>query len=587
MNKANRLLAALLVLIMTFSVTACRKKGDNGTSSDSARDNTSDDQSGILDISDDQSSDGSTDSDGNGDNSTTGGGNGTGTGGNGGTASNRSKKLKIMCRTFPLYVNGIKGMAFNSDYQKKTGVTVEWIEVTETTINERITATMASGDLPDVIINGISALQVREYSKQGLLAELKTDVIKKNAPNIWKCINSSADVKKSITQKDGKIYSIPDVRGVDNIFGSRLYINKKWLDKLGLKVPTTYTAFRNVMKQFVTKDPNGNGINDEVGLVMETVNGLMVGGPQGIEWETSYDNMYVDSNKKIHYFFASEAYRKSLQFLNSLYKDGTLDMDTFSCARTVAKACNTNTEVGAFVNLAASITMPEKKINDYVPIAPLKADASVKRAVAPTTRGSEINGCGAVITAAAVKNGRVETALSWFDYFYTPEGYFYKEFGPAGYYYKNNADGTKTGIKYASDGKTPLTDNDRYKWAPGWIFPGWSKGAHSLWKDTGKQETVIEKYYKKYDQTEASKLYANAASKYYIREGSLVFDSAADKKIPKYKSTLHKYAQNCIIPFVNGSISTDTGWADYQAELKRLGVADLEKIYQTAYDNSN
>lgn len=598
MKKTSRWLAFALVLTMLFALVACGGNGDPDSSA--VLGGLTSGESDVPGVGPENSDDpvSSDESDVSGDST------GTTTKTPGGkvtvgsqtsvTKIQGASKLKIMCRTFPLYVNGIKGMAFNTDYQKKTGVTVEWQEVPETQMAEKITATMASGvsAYPDIIINGISASQVRNYSKQGLLAELSESTLKTNSPNIWKCINSSKDVKAAVTQKDGKIYSVPHVTGngtVDengSIFGSRLYINKKWLDKLGLKVLTTYAAFKNVMKQFVTKDPNGNGINDEVGLVMETINGVMVGGPQGIEWEQDYDYMYVDSSKKVHYFLGSEAYRKSLKFLNDLYKDGSLDMKTFTCTRTVAKACADNTEVGAFVNLACSITMPESKMNDYVPIAPLKGDASVKQAVAPTSRGSGINGCGAVMTVAATKNGRLETALKWLDYFYTQEGYFYKEYGPSGYYYNDNADGTKTGAT-DKNGKALYNDNDRYKFAPGWIFPGWAQSFNSLWKDAAnKKETVTEKYYKQYDQKEAGKLYKNAAAKDYIAQGSLVFSDTADKKLPQYKSTLHKYAQDCMNMFVTGSISTDTGWADYLAELKRLGQADLEKLYQTAYDES-
>ncbi|MGG1513782.1 extracellular solute-binding protein [Paenibacillus oryzisoli] len=44
------------------------------------------------------------------------------------------------------------------------------------------------------------------------------------------------------------------------------YVRKDWLDKLGLKVPTTYDEMINVMKAFTFNDPDGNGKNDTYGF---------------------------------------------------------------------------------------------------------------------------------------------------------------------------------------------------------------------------------------------------------------------------------------------------------------------------------
>ena len=43
-----------------------------------------------------------------------------------------------------------------------------------------------------------------------------------------------------------------------------MFINKTWLDKLGLQMPTTWDELENVLDAFKTQDPNGNGKADEV-----------------------------------------------------------------------------------------------------------------------------------------------------------------------------------------------------------------------------------------------------------------------------------------------------------------------------------
>ena len=46
----------------------------------------------------------------------------------------------------------------------------------------------------------------------------------------------------------------------------RWWINKNWLEKLNLAVPTTTEELKNVLIAFRDNDPNGNGQKDEIPL---------------------------------------------------------------------------------------------------------------------------------------------------------------------------------------------------------------------------------------------------------------------------------------------------------------------------------
>lgn len=48
-------------------------------------------------------------------------------------------------------------------------------------------------------------------------------------------------------------------------------INKVWLDKLGLEVPTTLAELKEVLIAFRDGDPNGNGIQDEIPMDMYAI----------------------------------------------------------------------------------------------------------------------------------------------------------------------------------------------------------------------------------------------------------------------------------------------------------------------------
>jgi putative aldouronate transport system substrate-binding protein len=43
-----------------------------------------------------------------------------------------------------------------------------------------------------------------------------------------------------------------------------LFINKVWLDRLGLPIPSTFAEFEKTLRSFRDNDPNGNGLKDEL-----------------------------------------------------------------------------------------------------------------------------------------------------------------------------------------------------------------------------------------------------------------------------------------------------------------------------------
>ena len=62
---------------------------------------------------------------------------------------------------------------------------------------------------------------------------------------------------------DGKHYGIPYSRQAQT-----LMIRKDWLEKLGLKAPTTWPEMLGVAKAFATADPDGDGKADTYGMVV-------------------------------------------------------------------------------------------------------------------------------------------------------------------------------------------------------------------------------------------------------------------------------------------------------------------------------
>lgn len=127
---------------------------------------------------------------------------------------------------------------------------------------------------------------------------------------------------------DGKIMAIPDV----NIsYGPNLlWIRKDWLDKLGLEVPESLEEMEHVIRQFIEKDPGGNGEGKTIGLLCDQ----NISGNYDLEYQMdiifssfgSYPKKWsLDGDGNAVYGSITKETRKALEYLSRLYGEGIID----------------------------------------------------------------------------------------------------------------------------------------------------------------------------------------------------------------------------------------------------------------------
>jgi putative aldouronate transport system substrate-binding protein len=155
------------------------------------------------------------------------------------------------------------------------------------------------------------------------------DLIDKYAPNLKKIMNQYPEVKKALTMPDGKIYSFPtlqDPNFLSGIIGSQMWINKNFLDKLGMKVPETTEELYNYLVAVKTKDPNGNGKADEVPFaavgiftIYDQLKGAWGLGNRG----NMHPRVDVDpATNKLRFIPADPRYKEVLEYLNAFTRKG-------------------------------------------------------------------------------------------------------------------------------------------------------------------------------------------------------------------------------------------------------------------------
>jgi putative aldouronate transport system substrate-binding protein len=282
-----------------------------------------------------------------------------------------------------------EGNVFTKFVTDKTGVKIEWLQE-NTNPQEKLNLLLASNNLPDMIFTGTLPPEMQiVYGSQGILIPTE-DLLKKNMFYFKKVLESDPEILNKYRMSDGKVYCVPKVMGSYEItYEQFCMINKAWLDKLGLAMPTTTEEFKKVLIAFKTRDPNGNGIADEIPML-----GYSDGGSPGRVWgflmfpfqyhDGEYSTLLVKDGNTVFPAFTQEGWRQGLRYLHDLFENGLIDPESFTITdRNQVKKIMMQGDgtVGVIATKGPHHVMDStyKHFWDYVYVPPLKGPSGVKR----------------------------------------------------------------------------------------------------------------------------------------------------------------------------------------------------------------
>jgi putative aldouronate transport system substrate-binding protein len=225
--------------------------------------------------------------------------------------------------------DSFKENEFLKQLEKESNIKIEWQVQSLNDWNEQKGIMLAGGELPDIIF-GFQTFNDSDIMNNLDLFLPLNDLIESYMPNYSKALAEMPDLKKIATFPDGNMYSMSKNLPLRPVSCNQPIINKKWLDNLGLSVPTTIDELYTVLKAFKEKDANGNGDpNDEIpisgskGLSMDLLN------PFGITDITGY-KMMVSEDGTLTYYPTSDAYKEGIKWLHKLYSEGIIDQEAFT-----------------------------------------------------------------------------------------------------------------------------------------------------------------------------------------------------------------------------------------------------------------
>lgn len=191
-------------------------------------------------------------------------------------------------------------------------VTWQWQEQATYYDAEHLGLWISTGNVPDVMVVGKDATFLNA-AESGLFWDL-TDYLQD-----YDNLATISQVALENASYNGKIYGIPRSRTVArNGLGYRV----DWLNNLGLKEPTTWENYSAMLYAFTYNDPDGNGVDDTVGLGLDSWAGVW----DIMETWFGVPNVWgIDANGDLIHKSQTEEYKTALKAFRELYSQGVIN----------------------------------------------------------------------------------------------------------------------------------------------------------------------------------------------------------------------------------------------------------------------
>ena len=424
---------------------------------------------------------------------------------------------------------------------------------------------LASKKLPDIIHS--SSGNLNKIGKEGALIPLE-DLIDKYAPNIKELMEKYPRFKRKATADDGHIYYIPgSISGLDvaALPSTGWFIRNDWLDKLGLKQPKTVEELVEVWTAFRNKDPNGNGVKDEIPFFAR-VDGL---NPLFNLFDTQQSG-YEARDGKVTYAPSTDRFKTAVKEIAKWYSAGLIDEEIFTRGNSAREQLLGGNTGGSCHDWFSSTGAFSAQYADKIPgidFSAIAPPANINGDVVERSSRAPLHNYGWGISK---DNSDPERTMKYFDFWFTPEGTDLISYGVEGEHYN------------IVDGKKVLTDE---------VLKA-EDGAPTYMRRQGQVEIGAVRDFEAEYQAMGDA--AKKGFELYRENGYCLpvtefaeFTENENAVKEKYASDINTFANEQLQKWVMGTESVDATWDKYISTLNSMHLSEMVDIYQSAYDRAN
>ncbi|SFI01916.1 putative aldouronate transport system substrate-binding protein [Lachnospiraceae bacterium NLAE-zl-G231] len=483
-------------------------------------------------------------------------------------------------------------LAVIDEYANRLGIRLD-CDFYETDWETQLTLKVAGDELPDMLIGcSMNVSDVNEWGGEGYFLDLSQymDLM----PNLKAYFDQYPELEAYCTTSDGHIYGLPKLKVDMTDRLTRSFINKQWLDNLGLSMPTSIDEYYEVLVAFKEQDANGNGDpDDEIPLLFTSDSGGYTAlektllDAYGIFTTDPNYVLQADESGKVELANINDTYKEYLKFMHRLYAEGLMEQEAFTITGDEITTKQQGDVYGSFGCGSAPFVMANKDISydaNWMALSGMSSELHPKReaSIASPVQNS--------ILVAVNGNTEYPEALARFiDYFYTEEGMLSATKGYDGVTFDMVQDdllGTEVPEMRIPDGYTS-GEEFRYKGA---IL---NEALNLVEKNIDRQamfesdREVLEKpeFVEKYGWA-ARVIDAFKSDDVTGVEAYPVVSYTSDEVEERgavYKD-ITTYLKQARAQFITGELDLDKDWDTYVNTLNQMNLGRLLEIEQAAYD---
>lgn len=472
--------------------------------------------------------------------------------------------------------------------EEATNVHIEWTAIQSDQWGDKITLTMSNPKtLTDFIFSAdFSDSNLLRYADQGVIIALE-DYIDNNMPSLKAVFDKYPEYRTMCTDTEGHIWGLPWIEQLGanktaiQTVGNMSFINTKWLNFLGLEMPTTVDEFEQVLMAF--RD-NAAALQSEFGIEGSIIPmscivndgdqdpGILINGfGEGYGDMDKGRHIAVTNDRKVICAATQEGFKKGVEWLHQLYAEGLIDPECFTqeWSTYVSKG-----KAGRYGVCFSWDVANVDNLTDWEPLPALTADVTnITPQNGSFTSGFNRGRC--VVTAKAANPALV---CAWLDQMYDPMQSPQNNWGTYGeedefdiFEMSTNADGEPM-LKHA-----PLGD----------ASPVEVREAECV----GGPLAVLDEYYDVYvtcpDDAQyrldwIEQIYTPDMNNDYVYPN--VFMSIEDTtQVSNLEADLSTYINTCKADWIMNGMASGS-WEEYLSKLEAYGLSDYLAIMQKYLD---
>ena len=472
--------------------------------------------------------------------------------------------------------------------EKQTNVHIDWTCYVSDQFSDKKNLALAQfGALPDgLFVAGMSDYDLLRYAKQGIIIPLEK-LIDKYMPHLQSVFEKYPEYRVMCTAPDGHIYSFPWIEQLGSgkeaiqAIGNIPYINKKWMDYLGLEMPKTTAELEAVLIAF--RDHAGelekkfDITGDVVPMSFIINNGdqdpsILING-FGEGYGDTADHFAVSDDGKVLYTSVQEGYKEGILWLHHLEEENLIDPEAFTQDWSTYVAKGKNHRYGlCFSWDIANID----NYDDYVMLPALAGPDGLMNIT--RQNGSETSGFdrGRCVLTSNCRNTAL--AASWIDQMYIPIQSAQNNWGTYGE--KNKANIFE--MSRNAMGEPMLKHMDLGDQSPVEIRENQSVNGPLAILNEYYNVYVTEPDDAKWRLDNMHETYLSAMnSKYVFPNGFMSMEDT--NRVSQLDIDIKKYAEQMKASWIlNGGIEKE--WDDYLQKMNDYGLPEYLEIKQKYFD---